>query len=74
MACYYVQQKNISSPTLLKTPCVHPHIFVLLRIFSPPLLLKYIKLLLNIPKAKNKQAQLVCPHVQKILENYQGYW
>ena len=30
MAYHYVQQKNISSPTLSKTFCVHSHIFALL--------------------------------------------
>ena len=73
MACYYVQQKNTSSITLLKMPCVHPHIFVLLRIFSSPLLLKYTKSLLNILKTKKMQTKLACQHAQKILQNYQGY-
>ena len=47
MACYYVQQKNISSPTLLKTPCVHPHIFAFAVHFSFAIITKIYEKLKN---------------------------
>ena len=47
MACYYVQQKNVSSPTLLKTPCVHPHIFAFAVHFSFAIITKIYEKLKN---------------------------